>query len=150
MNAAQDATKLLNQLIQTLTEGTEGFKTAAGAIDDPTLRDELLAYSAQRKGFAEQLQSVVAAAGEKPADRVNAPGVLHRAWINLKYVVSANDRHAILVTCERGEKAALEEYRKAIEVGSPAEFDPVITNQLAAVRATHARIKSLCESAGDS
>ncbi|HVT89290.1 MAG TPA: PA2169 family four-helix-bundle protein [Tepidisphaeraceae bacterium] len=147
MNATQDTAKLLNDLHQTLLDSRNGFKTAAQAVKDPVLTDELMAYSFQRDQFARQIGSLIEAIGEKTSEGGSMSGALQRGWMNLEIAISSNDRHAILSECERGEDVALEEFRRAVEAGSPVEFDPVITDQLATVRATHDRIKSLRDAA---
>jgi uncharacterized protein (TIGR02284 family) len=136
----------LNDLVQTCIDGQKGFESAANAIDDPSLKSELMGYSAQRRDFANDLQNLVASFGDRPTQSGSVSGALHRGWINLRDAVTTRDSYAILAECERGEDAAVAEYRKAAEANLPAEFDQVVESQFAAVQATHDRIKSLRDS----
>jgi uncharacterized protein (TIGR02284 family) len=51
----------------------------------------------------------------KLEDSSSVSGSLHRAWINWKGAVSAQDAHAILAECEYGKRSAVKEYKKAME-----------------------------------
>lgn len=133
----------INELIQTCIDGQNGFETASVSIDDPSLKSELMGYSTQRRDFANNLQNLVAASGEKPQERGSVAAALHRGWINLKDAVASNDRHAILAECERGEDSAVANYRKALQSDLPAEYAQVIETQFTAVQRTHDRIKAL-------
>lgn len=139
-------TQTLNELIETCIDGEKGFQSAAEAIEEPSLKSELQNYSEQRRGFASDLQGLVAAFGDSPRDTGSVAGKLHRGWINLRDAVSSRDNHAIIAECERGEDSAVASYRKAIQAGLPAEFEHVVESQYAAVQATHDRIKSLRDS----
>src|SRR5213080_321946 len=123
MAQQKEIVSTINSLIETLKDGQEGFKQAAEAVKDTELKSLFQEYSQQRARFATELQSQARQFGEpKPEDSSSAAGAMHRAWINLKSVVTSGDDHAILAECERGEDSAVKEYREAIdkeELSSP-------------------------------
>jgi len=99
---------VLNNLIETLKDGQEGFKQAAEGISDPKLKSLFRDYSQQRSRFATALQSEARRHGEtEPETSSSATGALHRGWINLKSAITGGDEHAILAECERGEDSAV-------------------------------------------
>lgn len=147
MALTHDVTDLLNELIQTCRDGQDGFEKSAKAIDDPALRDELLEYSAQRRQFADELQSRVASAGEEPAEEGSVAAVMHRGWMDLRSALSSNDRYAILAECERGEDSAVSAYRKAMESDLPPEYESIVQLQYEEVLRTHDRVKALRDAA---
>src|SRR5689334_11419152 len=101
---------VLNNLLETLKDGQEGFKQAAEGISDPKLKSLFRDYSEQRSRFASALQVEARKFGEeKPETNSSAAGALHRGWINLKSAITGGDEHAILAECERGEDSAVEE-----------------------------------------
>src|SRR5215467_15880110 len=119
---ARDATQfymkkessVLNDLIETLKDGQEGFKQAAEGVSNPQLKSLFRDYSQQRSRFAIALQSEARSHGETdPESSSSATGALHRGWINLKSAITGGDEHAVLAECERGEDSAVEEYKKA-------------------------------------
>lgn len=136
----------LNSLIETLKDGQEGFRQAAEAVKDSTLKSLFSEYSLQRAKFAGELQNeVIRSLGDsKPEETSSVSGALHRAWINLKSALTSGDDHAILAECERGEDSAISEYRKAIEdenLSSPLR--DVVSRQYTEVKAAHDRVKAL-------
>src|SRR5881392_2840830 len=116
MKEQTEITSIINELIETLKDGQEGFKQAAEGVKDPQLKSLLNDYSLQRSRFATELQSEARVMGEsEPETSSSAAGALHRAWINLKSAVTKGDERAILAECERGEDSAVEEYKKALD-----------------------------------
>ena len=135
---------VLNNLIETLKDGQEGFKQAAESVRNPALKALFSDYSQQRSRFASALQTEARKLGEeKPETSSSATGALHRGWINLKSAITGGDEHAILAECERGEDSAVEEYKKALGDGlSPSALE-LVSRQFDEIKAAHDRIRSL-------
>ena len=135
---------VLNNLIETLKDGQQGFKQAAEGVSNPNLKSLFRDYSQQRSRFATALQTEARLHGEtKPETGSSATGAMHRGWINLKSAITGGDEHAILAECERGEDSAVEEYRKALDDGLSPSARELVSRQFADVKAAHDRIKSL-------
>src|SRR3954469_3969134 len=135
---------VLNDLIETLKDGQEGFKQAAEGVNDPKLKSLFRDYSQQRARFAAALQSEARRNGESdPETSSSAAGALHRGWINLKSAITGGDEHTILAECERGEDSAVEEYKKALDNGLTPAAQELVSRQFAEIKAAHDRIKSL-------
>jgi uncharacterized protein (TIGR02284 family) len=145
MNTQKD---VIDNLIETLKDGQEGFKQAAEAVRDPKLKSLFSDYSQQRSRFAAALQSEARREGEsEPETSSSATGAMHRGWINLKSALTGGDEHAILAECERGEDSAVEQYKKALEDGLTPSAQEVVSRQFAEIKAAHDRIKSLRDAA---
>ena len=135
---------VLNNLIETLKDGQEGFKQAAESVRNPALKSLFSEYSQQRSRFATSLQAEARKLGEeKPETSSSATGALHRGWINLKSAITGGDEHAILAECERGEDSAVEEYKKALDDGLSPSAQDLVLRQFAEIKAAHDRIRSL-------
>ncbi len=144
MKEQTELTSTINDLIETLKDGQEGFKQAAEGVKDPQLKSLFTDYSLQRSRFATELQSEARVLGEsEPETSSSAAGALHRAWINLKSAVTKGDDHAILAECERGEDSAVEEYKKAMNANLSASLRGVVARQFAQIKEAHDRIKNL-------
>jgi|SRR6476620_2915215 len=135
----------VNDLIETLRDGQEGFRQAAEAVEDPELKSLFDEFSLQRARFVGELQSEAGALGEsKPENSSSVAGALHRSWINLKGAIAKRDNHAILEECERGEDSAVHEYEEALEdedlTGPVRE---IISRQYVNVKSVHDRVKQL-------
>ena len=139
---------VLNNLIETLKDGQEGFKQAAESVSNPTLKSLFRAYSDQRSRFATALQSEARQYGEiKPETSSSATGALHRGWINLKSAITGGDEHAILAECERGEDSAVEGYKKALDDGLSPSAQELVSRQFVEIKVAHDRIRNLRDTA---
>jgi len=134
--------EVIDNLIETLKDGQEGFKQAAESVRNQALKTLFSDYSQQRSRFATALQSEARRHGEAET-RSSATGALHRGWINLKSAITGGDEHAILAECERGEDSAVEEYKKALDDGLTPSAQDLVSRQFTEVKAAHDRIRSL-------
>jgi uncharacterized protein (TIGR02284 family) len=144
MAQKREIVSTINGLIETLKDGQEGFKQAAEGVKDPGLKSLFQEYSQQRARFAAELQSQARQLGEpEPEDSSSAAGAMHRAWINLKSVVTSGDDHAILAEAERGEDSAVKEFQEALEDGLSSPILETVSQQYREVKTAHDRIRNL-------
>ena len=145
MAQQKETISTINDLIETLKDGQEGFRQAAEAVKDSSLKSLFNEYSMQRSRFAGELQAQAVQMGEpKPEDSSSASGAMHRAWINLKSALTSGDDHAILAECERGEDSAVSEYKDAMEDEAlTAPVRDIVSRQYQEVKSAHDRIKQL-------
>ena len=136
--------EIIDDLIETLKDGQEGFKQAAESVKDPQLKSLFSEYSQQRARFAVELRSKAQSPDKRESKMSgSAAGALHRGWINLKSAVTQGDDHAILAECERGEDSAVEEFRKALNDGLSAPVQEIVSRQYAEIKQAHDRVKQL-------
>ena len=140
----KDQDKLIDNLIEKLKDGQEGFKQAAESVKDPQLKAVFDEYSRQRGRFVVELRSKAQRADERESDMSgSAAGALHRGWINLKSALTRGDDHSILAECERGEDSAVEEFRKALNNGLSAPVREIVSRQYVQIKEAHDRVKNL-------
>jgi uncharacterized protein (TIGR02284 family) len=136
--------KIIDDLIETLKDGQEGFKQAAEGVKDPQLKAVFDEYSRQRARFALELRSKAQSADERESEMSgSAAGALHRGWINLKSALTRGDDHSVLAECERGEDSAVEEFRKALNNGLSAPVQEMVSRQYVQIKEAHDRVKNL-------
>ena len=145
MSQQKEIISTINDLIETLKDGQEGFKQAAEAVKDSQLKSLFSEYSLQRSKFAGELRNEAIGLGESnPEDSGSTSGAMHRTWINLKAAITSGDDHAILAECERGEDSAVNEFKKAMEEKElAAPVRETISRQYADVKRAHDRIREL-------
>jgi len=143
MNNQAENGDVIHDLIRTCVDGQKGFEAAAGAVDDPNIKDELVGYSWQRQQFATELKSRLQAFGEEAKQQGNLSEAMHRGWMDVKSALGATSGHSILAECERGEDIAEDVYRKAMNQGLPSEYFKVVAMQYQTIQRTHDRIKAL-------
>ena len=136
--------KIIDNLIETLKDGQEGFKQAAESVKDPQLKSVFDEYSRQRARFVSELRSQAQSLEERESKpNGSAANALHRGWINLKSALTRGDDHSILAECERGEDSAVEQYKKALDNGLSASVQQIVSRQYTQVKQAHDRVKSL-------
>ena len=145
MSQQKEIISTINDLIETLKDGQEGFRQASEAVKDSKLKSLFSEYSLQRSKFAGELQNEAISLGDhNPEDSSSTAGAMHRTWINLKAAITSGDDHAVLTECERGEDSAVNEYKKAMEekeLSSPIR--DTISRQYTEVKAAHDKVKAL-------
>src|ERR1700719_4395176 len=142
-NDMNDFRSTLNDLIETSKDGQEGFQTSAEKLKDPEIRTIFLKLSRQRAGFAGELQSEVTRLGGEPARSGTTAGAIHRGWIGLKTALTGDSDHAILEEAERGEDAAVKNYRDAIGKDLPSDLKSIVSRQFQEVLQTHNAVRAL-------
>src|SRR5438445_13175141 len=144
----KEQNEIIDDLIETLKDGQEGFKQAAEGVKEPQLKSLFDDYSRQRARFALELRTQARGPDERESTMSgSAVGALHRGWINLKSALTRGDDHAILAECERGEDSAVEEYEKAMKQNLPAPLRDIVSRQYSEVKNAHDRIKNLRDTA---
>ena len=144
MTQSKKIISTINGLIETLKDGQEGFRQAAEAVKDSSLKSLFSEYSLQRSRFAGELQNEVVRLGDAdPENTSSTAGAMHRAWINLKSAITSQDDHAILAECERGEDVAVSEYKKAMSEELSSPIRETISRQYDEVKLAHDRVRDL-------
>lgn len=139
-------TSALNNLIAVLVDGQKGYRQAADITQDPALKTLFGEYSAQRATFASELQHEASLLSKSTPDPSSSmTSAFHRGWINLKSALTGGeDRHSLLVECERGEESAVKAYREALADNSlnPSAMT-LVQRQHDVVLAAYTAIKKL-------
>jgi uncharacterized protein (TIGR02284 family) len=138
----------LNGLIATCRDGQEGFKAAAEGVENGELKELFHAYSQQRANFAGELRDEVRRLGGDPEDSGSVTASLHRGWMDLRAAVTGGEDSSVLAECERGEDAAMSNYRSAFNVDLPANVRQMVERQFAEIKEAHNRIRNLDRAAG--
>lgn len=138
----------LNELIETLKDGQKGYAEAMTDVEGADLKDLFKKYAAQRAQYITELEDQMFKLDLKPDEESSITGTIHRAFINLKGLVTSKDRHAILAECERGEDYAKAAYEKAQKLKDiPANLKSVIEKQAAGIKQAHDEIRGLRDAA---
>lgn len=147
----KEAISLLNDLIETSKDGEKGFHTSAEDIKNPTVKSFFISRSQECATAVRELQAEVRVLGGDPETSSSIASSLHRAWVDLKSVVTGKSDEAILSEVERGEDTALKAYRKALEKAReknlPTNVIALIQKQLDGAQRNHDQVKALRDTA---
>lgn len=141
----KDVVSTLNTLVETCKDGEQGFQTCAEHVQSTELRELFNDRARTCREAAQELQSLVTQYGGTPDTGGSTTGALHRGWVSLKGSVTGHTDQAMLEECERGEDAALERYRNALEQPLPEPARSVVERQYQGVQRNHALVKAARE-----
>jgi len=139
----KDTVAVLNDLIATCKDGVEGFKSAADAVKNPTVKTLFITRVTAIEQSALDLQAAVRRLGGDPTDSGHAAASLHRGWMNIKSAVSGKDERAIIEEAVRGEDTAVAHYRDALEKPLPDTVRALVERQLHGAQQNLASVQSL-------
>jgi uncharacterized protein (TIGR02284 family) len=112
-NFNMDKSKLkdaLQDVVETCYDGVEGYETAAGEIEDESIKTLFLRLAQQRKGFIEELKNEALKLGTELDDSGSSKGFFHRTWLAAKSALSSDSKDKIIEEAMDGEKRAVEVY----------------------------------------
>ena len=133
----------LNHLVAIANDGKYGFENAAKDVEDVTLKQLFLQYSAERNTYVTDLKNLIEQLGGKPDDGGGPLGALHRTWMDIKSTFTAADREAILNACITGEQAAEKAYTETLKEEIPQEAKSLLVQQLSGIEASLNSLRSL-------
>jgi uncharacterized protein (TIGR02284 family) len=142
--------QIVKELIIINNDRYEGYKTAADETKDSDLKPLFSRFSAQSKQFASELSRFITSEEEAPAEgETKHSGKLYRVWMDIKAAMTANDRKAILSSCEFGEDVALKTYKDSLEDANelPEEVRMLVNRHKTELQESHNYIKSLRDNA---
>jgi uncharacterized protein (TIGR02284 family) len=142
---ANEAVSTLNNLIETLKDGKNGFETAASDVKDAGVKATFEQFAQERGRLAGELQAEVRKLGGDPEMSGSAAAAVHRGWINIKSALGGGEK-AILAEAERGEDIAVKNFEKAMKESLPADVASVVQRQYASVKQAHDKVRDLRDS----
>jgi uncharacterized protein (TIGR02284 family) len=131
---------VIQHLIEICSDGERGFRTAADQVHDPALRALFVELADERRRFTADLVPHLQRLGGQADNAWTGKGAMHRSWMTLLRLVPGEHDHAMVVEAERGERAALSAYDRALAGFLPLKVDWLVEAQREAVRKAHARI----------
>ncbi|MFO7444949.1 MAG: PA2169 family four-helix-bundle protein [Ignavibacteriaceae bacterium] len=130
----------LNELIETLQNAENGFKTAADNVKENDLKSLLVQYAVQRTEYINELQGLITELGGSPA---KSGDVIHKGWMELKTAAATGNAQAILKVCETGENVAVQEFSKALKEDLPSDIKCVVSGQFGGIKVVYDNVKRL-------
>jgi uncharacterized protein (TIGR02284 family) len=146
---SENTAQKINNLIVINNDRYQGYKKAAEETTDKDLQPLFMRYANQSKGFADALAHYIPADKKPDHNETTTSGKIYRVWMDAKAALTANDRKAILASCEFGEDVAKGTYEN--ELKESKEFDTellrLVSEQHAELTSAHDYIKNLRDNA---
>jgi uncharacterized protein (TIGR02284 family) len=133
----------LNRLIETNTDGENGFRSAAGGVSDANLKRLFEGYSQQRAEFAEELQEELKRYAAELPESGHAAPTLHRSLIDVQASATGQNDGTVISEREQGEDATVKTYETALSSPLPSELRSIIERQFLRIKEAHDQVRSL-------
>ncbi|MES2565610.1 MAG: PA2169 family four-helix-bundle protein [Bacteroidota bacterium] len=149
METTEKTNTAVRDLIIINNDRTEGYKTAASETKETDLQALFNRFSEQSRGFASELRQFITDSDDMPKhDETKNTGKLYRVWMDVKAAITANDRKAVLSSCEFGEDKAKQTYKDVLSDidGLAPNVVAIITKQNAEILKAHDEVKALRDS----
>ncbi|TXD46385.1 ferritin-like domain-containing protein [Polaribacter sp. IC073] len=118
MKYTEKISNKLNELLEKNYDAEKGYINSSENVESTKLKIFFKNRASERSQFAKDLRTEILSYGQIPEDDGSIKGAMHRNWMSLKSLFSANDEKAILEEALRGEKASLEEYKEILKEDS--------------------------------
>ncbi|CAB5691491.1 Domain of uncharacterised function (DUF2383) [Delftia tsuruhatensis] len=138
-----DVADVLNDLLESCRDGEYGFRTSAENADAADLKTLFMRHSSECAAAARELEAEIRKLGQEPASGGTVAGALHRGWVSVKTALTSQDDKAVLEECERGEDAAVAQYRKALRQPLPPAIRAVVERQAQGAQRNHDEVRDL-------
>lgn len=145
----QETIAQLQELIQLNIDSRDGFRHAAEQLDDVTLCSAFEQIAQDRDMQAEELARYVSINGEHARREGSVAASLHRTWIDIRTMLTSDDRYAMLAEVERGEDTIKKAYEDALKSTAGSAMNDVLLQQYSDVKATHDRMRDLRDACAD-
>ena len=105
----------IREILEKNKDAEKGFAKAAENAENPGLKAYFRKKSSERQGFNTRLISEIQTAYTDFDAEGSFTGTIHRAWMDVKSLFSADDDESMLEESIRGDKAAIEEYDDVLD-----------------------------------
>ncbi len=133
----------VQDLIRINIDSQKGFAESAEKIKDEKIATLFRHLGQERKTNTSELQKIVNYNGEEARESGSFLATAHRAWIDLRAVLTGGDPSAILCEAERGEDAIKGMYEDVLKETAGSAANDVLTRQYAKVKAGHDQVRDL-------
>ncbi len=105
----------IREILEKNEDAQKGYDKAAKNADSPQLANYFREKSTKRRGFNERLRSEIRGAYSDFDQDGSFGGSIHRAWMDVKSLFSADNDESMLEESITGDKAAIDEYDDVLE-----------------------------------
>ena len=120
----------LEEILEKNRDAVKGFGKAAENAQSPKLKAYFQKKATTRSNFNTELLSEIKLAYTDYDNDGSFSGTIHRAWMDIKSLFSADNDESMLEESIRGDKAAIKEYDDVLgDTTIPAKLRSLLTTQ---------------------
>ena len=131
---AMERGRIIEDALQTLSDGVEGYRTVADQVESTALESMLRSLAEERKEAAELVLRTAADAGIEfePETDGSVTGAAHRVWLKIESAVAGDD--ALIGSAKNAEEHAISDLEDALEIVTSEELAGSLRSALSSVR----------------
>ena len=118
----EEVGKKLNGLLERTYDAEKGFKNAAENISNPALKNYFNSKAKERYNFGHELKDEIKSFNQEIDKGGSLTGTAHRAWMDIKALLSLDNEESMLEESIRGEKTAIADYDGEIKIYSRKDY----------------------------
>ena len=120
----------LNELLEKTYDAEKGFKKAAENIENTALKNYFKSKAQERYNFGHDLKDEIKSYNQEIDKGGSLKGTAHRAWMDIKAMLSLDNEESMLEESIRGEKTAVKEYEDVLsEIHLPSSTKTLLETQ---------------------
>lgn len=135
---------MLNRLIETCNDGSQGYEAAAQTVHDLKLKQMLRRLALERRAFEEELRQEVLRLGGRPINHGTLRGALHRGWMHATGA-GAVSAGGVLKEIAFGERTSYRHYEDALRKELPADLKSLVAHHCLRIAQVRDLIQELAE-----
>lgn len=149
LDLCEETLTALQELIRTNVDSRDGYRYAAEKVNDVTLQGTFLRLADERDAQADELCHYVEWNCEEPRKTGSYSAAVHRTWIAIRDLLSADNAYAILAEVERGEDQIKQAYEHTLKETAGSAMNDLLLQQYRQVKASHDFIRDLRDASQD-
>jgi len=140
---AKESAKASNDLLEYLYDSYNGYKECASQVSDPVMQELFNSLALRREQMINELSAQIRILNEEPIKSGSITAAAHRAFIDVKSLVTGGDKDAIVKEVKRGEHYTIDRYREILSKNLPIAIKQVLLRQLSEIEANVARVEQM-------
>lgn len=133
---------LLQELVQVNIDSRDGFRHAAGELEEVAVANMFTQLADERDHQAQELRSLMTLNDEEAPKEGSFAAAAHRTWMDLRTALGGG-LQTVLDEAERGEDHIKAKYEDAMKKHAGTAISDVLHRQFAAVKAAHDRVRDM-------
>lgn len=141
MDTDKKQTNAIKTIYERLQDSRNGYQECTEQVHDKNVQKTITELGQKRQAMMDAVRHTAGKLGYEAETSGSVAAVVHRAFVDLKSLLSRGDKEAIVREIERGEGLLIETYQKTLDTYSlPNELRELFTEQLAEIKQDLLRI----------
>lgn len=140
----KDLVDSLNKLLTRNYDAEKGYELLADKIEREELKGFFKHAYKERFNFGHEIKDIIKDYGATPDKGTSLIADAHRALINVRDLLTGEDKEAVIDEAIRGENFAIDDYKEALDLSSlRVEHKRTLTDQLESIKTSKRELEGM-------